>query len=246
MHLCCHGCTPLQGVEQKRNTFSPEVTDNLKVDGSMNNYFAYLKSEAKTTERRLYPTSGYEFSAEAGMVFNREAQITIYNNDSKTIDTSDIINGKPEFYRFMVNYSRYHALSKKLVFLYTLQAGITVNSQGFIFDNFYLGGVQDLSDRQMVFVGLYEGQITSTSLSSALVGIQYNFSGSLFLTGKVNRGIYNFSTPTNVYDEDKLKWINGFSLGLGYNLSVLPMEFTAMYSPEIGTIYSHVKIGFLF
>ncbi len=234
------------GIKQKRNTFSPEVTDNLKVDGSMNNYFAYLKSEAKTTERRLYPTSGYEFSAEAGMVFNREAQITIYNNDSKTIDTSDIINGKPEFYRFMVNYSRYHALSKKLVFLYTLQAGITVNSQGFIFDNFYLGGVQDLSDRQMVFVGLYEGQITSTSLSSALVGIQYNFSGSLFLTGKVNRGIYNFSTPTNVYDEDKLKWINGFSLGLGYNLSVLPMEFTAMYSPEIGTIYSHVKIGFLF
>ena len=91
------------GIKQKRNTFSPEVTDNLKVDGSMNNYFAYLKSEAKTTERRLYPTSGYEFSAEAGMVFNREAQITIYNNDSKTIDTSDIINGKPEFYRFMAS-----------------------------------------------------------------------------------------------------------------------------------------------
>jgi NTE family protein len=234
------------GIKHQRNTFSPGVTDNLKVDGNMNNYFTYLKSEAKTTDRRLYPTSGYEFSAVAGVVFNRKAQINIYNNEGTTIDTSELINGKPEFYRFMINYSRYHALSGKLVFLFNLEAGMTVNSQGFIFDNFYLGGVQDLSERQMVFVGLNEGQITSTSLTSALLGMQYNLSGSLFLTGKVNTAMYNFSTPTNIYDEDQLKWINGFSLGLGYNLGVLPMEFTAMYSPEIGTIYSHVKIGFIF
>jgi hypothetical protein len=79
-----------------------------------------------------------------------------------------------------------------------------------------------------------------------LVGLQYNLSGNLFLTGKANTGMYNFSTPTNIYDEDEMRWINGFSLGLGYNLGVLPMEFTAMYSPEIGAFYSHVKIGFLF
>jgi NTE family protein len=146
----------------------------------------------------------------------------------------------------MINYSMYHALNKKLVFFYNLQADLTLNSQGFIFDNFYLGGVQNLSDRQMVFVGLNEGQITTTSQTSLLVGLQYNFSGSLFLTGKVNTSMYNFSTLTKAYDKDALKWINGISLGFGYNLGVLPMEFTAMYSPEIGAIYSHVKIGFLF
>lgn len=234
------------GIKHQRNTFSPEVNDNMKLDGNMNNYYTYIKSEAITTDRKLFPTSGYEFSAEAGIVFNRKANIDVYDNEGNKTDTSGIINGKPEFYRFMINFSRYRALNKKLVFLYNLQAGITLNSQGFIFDNFYLGGVQYLSDRQMVFVGLNEGQITTTSHTSLLAGLQYNFSGSLFLTGKVNTAMYNFSTLTKAYDQDALKWINGFSLGFGYNLGVLPMEFTAMYSPEIGAIYSHVKIGFLF
>jgi NTE family protein len=132
------------------------------------------------------------------------------------------------------------------VILYNLQTALTLNSQGFLFDNFYLGGVQQFYNRQMPFVGINEGQVTTTSLASLLLGLQYNLTGSLFLTAKVNSCIYNFSTLTKIYDPDKLKWINGFSLGLGYNLGVLPMEFTAMYSPEIKAIYSHVKIGFLF
>jgi len=214
--------------------------------GNVNDRYVYLRTESKTTNSRLFPSSGYEFSTEAGVVFRRKGEITAYDNEGNSIDTSELVNGQPEYYRFMVNYSRYHALDKKFVFLYNLQAGLTLNSQGFIFDNFYMGGVQQLAERQMTFVGLNEGQIITTSSCSALVGMQYNLAGSLFVTGKINTAMYNFSTLTKVYDQDEVKWINGFSLGLGYNLGVLPMEFTAMYSPEIGAIYSHVKIGFLF
>ncbi len=234
------------GIRYQKISFSPEVADNLKLDGKISSNYTYLHSEAKTTDRKLYPTSGYEFLAEAGMVFNRKANLKIHDNEGNTIDTSELINGKPEYYRFILKFSRYHALNAKLVFLYDLQAGLTINSQGFIFDNFYLGGVQQLYDRQMVFVGINEGQITSASFTSAQVGMQYNFTGSLFLTGKLNTAMYNFSNETKAFDQEQVKWINGFSLGLGYNLGVLPMEFTAMYSPEIGTIYPHVKIGFLF
>jgi NTE family protein len=226
--------------------FSPEVADGYKFKGNNSNYFGYIRSESITTDRTNFPTRGHEFITEAGIIFNRKAKLEIYNNEGQSIDTSELIDGKPEFYRFMVNFTEYHSLSEKMVFLYNLQAGLTMNSQGFIFDKFYLGGVEKLSEKQNVFVGLNEGQITTTSLTSALVGIQYNIAGNLFVTGKINTAIYNYSTLTNLYDEEMLKWINGFSLGLGYNLGVLPMEFTAMYSPEIGTVYSHVKIGFLF
>ena len=215
-------------------------------DGNSNNLYTYLRSESKTTDRTNFPTSGYEFSAEAGIAFNRKARINFIDNEGNAVDSSDMVNGQPEFYRFMVNYSRYHPLNNKLVFLYNLQAGITLNSQGFIFDDFYMGGIQQFSRRQMVFSGLNEGQITTTSLSSALIGMQYNFSGSFFLTGRINTAVYDFSTLTKAFDNDQMKWINGFSLGLGYNLGVLPIEFNTMYSPEIGAIYSNVKIGFLF
>ena len=76
--------------------------------------------------------------------------------------------------------------------------------------------------------------------------ISLNVTGNLFLTGKVNTAMYNFSNLQDVFNADELKWLNGFSLGLGYNLGILPMEFTAMYSPEINALYTHVKIGFLF
>jgi NTE family protein len=234
------------GLNHQKNTFEPEVADNYKVEGNVKDRYAYLRIESKTTNSRLFPSSGYEFSAEAGVIFDRKAQITAYDNEGHSIDTSELINGQPEYYRFMVNYSRFRSLNKKLVFLYNLQAGLTLNSQGFIFDNFYLGGVQQLADRQMTFVGLNEGQITTTSSCSALAGMQYNFYGSLFLTGKINTAMYDFSTLTKAYDPDQVNWINGFSLGVGYNLGILPMEFTVMYSPEIGALYSHVKIGFLF
>jgi NTE family protein len=233
------------GIKYQRTSFSPDVADNLRVSGNAKNYYTYLKSESRTTDRNNFPTRGYEFVTEAGVVFNRKAKIEIYN-EGVTTDTSEIVDGKPEFYRFMVNFSNYHAINEKFVFLYNLQADLTLNSQGFIFDKFYMGGIQQILDKQSVFVGLNEGQITTTSLTSALVGLQYNFVGSLFLTAKANTAVYNFSTFTDIYDEDMLKWINGFSLGLGYNLGVLPMEFTAMYSPEIGTVYSSVKIGFIF
>jgi NTE family protein len=79
-----------------------------------------------------------------------------------------------------------------------------------------------------------------------MLGFQYNFLGSFLLLGRANTGIYDFVTDNKIFDSEKTQWINGFSLGLGYNLGALPMEFNAMYSPETGKIYNHVRIGFLF
>lgn len=121
-----------------------------------------------------------------------------------------------------------------------------MNSQGLIFDNYFLGGVQRLSRQQKVFVGINETQINSASFSSVMLGMQYNVAGSFFLIGRANTGIYDYSTETKFYNPDNVKLINGVSLGLGYNLNILPMEFTAMYSPEIGALYAHIKVGFLF
>jgi NTE family protein len=137
-------------------------------------------------------------------------------------------------------------LDKKWTLFYALQSGVCFKSQGFIIDNFYMGGIQKLFRQQIVFAGLNEQQINSTSTATGMLALQYNLAGSLFLMGRANTGIYNFSTLTKAWDSETVKSINGFSLGLGYNLGFLPMELTAMYSPEIGKVYSHVKIGFVF
>ena len=234
------------GISYQRNKFSPDVVSDDYFRGHVSNYFAYLSSESITTDRVNFPTRGHLFFAQAGVVFGRKAQIDYTSEDGTTEDISSILNNVPEYYRFMVNFTKFNPLNKKMVLFYTLQSSVAIHSQGFIVDNFYMGGIQQLFRQQVAFAGLNEQQINSTSVASGQLGMQYNFVGSLFLMGRANTGIYNFSTETKFWDSDTVETINGFSLGLGYNLGFLPMELTASYSPEIGKVYTHVKIGFVF
>jgi len=234
------------GITYNRNSFSPEVNAGVSYRGNVSNYFAYLASESITTDRPNFPTSGHLFYAQGGVVFGRKAQIDQTLDDGSSQDVSSILNNAPDFYKFIVNFTKYNTLNKKLVLFYTLQSSFAIKSQGFIVDNFYLGGIQQLFRQQVAFAGINEQQINSTSVASGQLGMQYNFAGSLFLMGRANTGIYNFSTETKFWDSNTVDSINGFSLGLGYNLGFLPMELNAMYSPEIGKVYTHVKIGFVF
>jgi len=234
------------GISYQNNHFSPEVVGTDFYRGNVSNYFAYVSSESITTDRVNFPTSGHLFFAQGGIVFNRKAQIDHTLEDGTTEDVSNLLDDAPEYYKFMVNFTKFNPLNKKWVLFYNLQSSIAIHSQGFIVDNFYMGGIQQLFRQQVAFAGLNEQQINSTSVASGQLGMQYNFAGSLFLMGRANTGIYNFSTLTKFWDPDTVKSINGFSLGLGYNLGFLPIELTAMYSPEIGKVYSHVKIGFVF
>lgn len=234
------------GISFQRNKFSPDVVGTDSYRGTVSNYYAYLLSESITTNRVNFPTSGHLFTAQGGVVFGRKAQIDHTLTDGSTEDVSAWLNNADDYYKFMVNYTQFHPLDKKWTLFYTLQSGVCLHSQGFIVDNFYMGGIQQLFRQQIAFAGLNEEQINSSSTASGMLGMQYNLKGSLFLMGRANTGLYNFSTETKAWDSNTVKSINGFSLGLGYNLGFLPMELTAMYSPEIGKVYSHVKIGFVF
>lgn len=79
-----------------------------------------------------------------------------------------------------------------------------------------------------------------------MIGLQYNITGDLLAIARANTAIYNFIKLDRTSDPAQLKYINGFSLGLGYNLGLLPMEFNVMYSPEINAFYPNIKIGFVF
>jgi NTE family protein len=234
------------GISYQRNRFSPDVVSTDFYRGYVSNYFGYLASESITTDRVNFPTRGHLFFAQGGIVFGRKAQIEHTLTDGTIEDLSSLLRNAPDYYKFMINYTKYNPLNKKWVLFYTLQSSLAIHSQGFIVDNFYMGGIQQLFRQQIAFAGLNEEQINSTSVASGMLGMQYNFAGSLFLMGRANTGMYNFSTLTKAWDSNTVKSINGFSLGLGYNLGFLPLELTAMYSPEIGKLYSNVKIGFVF
>ncbi|MBL7901222.1 MAG: patatin-like phospholipase family protein [Bacteroidia bacterium] len=234
------------GTNYQQNHFYPDVSAVNKIDGTNNYLYSYLKLENNTTDRFHFPTSGRLMRLETGVVYNRHADILVYNNTGQQADVSFIVDGKPEFYRARFDYLEYIPIHKKLTFFYHANLGLTYHSQGFDFDNFFIGGIQPLFRQQMVFAGLNEGQVTSRSALIGQIGLQYQVHGDVFILARANSLFYDFSTYDEIYVHDNTRVLNGFSLGLGYNLGVMPMEFTAMYAPELGVVYKHIKIGFLF
>lgn len=234
------------GTSFRKTTFSPEVADNLKFKGNSKHFFTYLKLESNTTDRPNFPTSGHQLNASAGFAWHRKAKIDIYNTDGESVDFSELVDGQPSYYSFTALYNKYFSLSPKVVLLLNLQGGVNLNSQGFTFDNFNIGGIQRVTSQQMVFPGMNDTQLNSASVGTAMMGVQYNFAGNFMLIGRANTGVYDFIDVEYFNESIKAEWINGFSIGMAYNLSVLPMEYNLMYSPEIGVVYNNVKIGFLF
>ena len=234
------------GTNFNKKNFSPDVANYEMAKGNSRNFLSYLKASAITTNKPYYPTQGSIFSAEAGIAYHRKADIEIYDSEGNVTDVSNLINEQPAYFKLNLNYEGFIPASLKFVFLYQLQAGLCINSQSFTFDNFNVGGIQRIAKNQIVFPGLNETQINTASIGTALLGFQYNLTGNIYILGRANTGIYDFTTEQKFFDTGAIKFVNGFSLGAAYNLSFLPIEYNAMWSPEIGAFYNHVKIGFLF
>jgi NTE family protein len=232
------------GVSYLSSYFSPDISATGSFKGNIRNNYAYLNYESNTLNRRFFPTKGSIVNLELGLMFNRRADVEIFNADT-SIDISSLVP-KKEFQRINFYAAKYARISKRLTSIHSFSFYAQNNYTNFLFDNVFIGGIQLMFNNQAVFAGLKDGQLTSSSFSSIQLGAQYRAINELYVIGRINGGVYGYSTDEKVIDQEKISGILGGSLGLGYNLSPMPMEFTMMYSPQVNKVYGHVRIGFLF
>ncbi|WP_018344765.1 patatin-like phospholipase family protein [Cytophaga aurantiaca] len=237
------------GTNFQNVRYSPEVTpEQISYRGNFTEIFSYIRTESKTINSPNFPTSGHELLAEIGIDYNRSLHISADTTDNYIEGISAKVKGTPELYRLRLKYITYKPLSIRSTLILKMEGAYCINSKDFILDNYFTGGIQYILNQQIPFAGINEGQIITNSTAIAMVGYQYNLLGHLLLLGRVNTSIYNYD---NLWSTDKTqskeaKWINGFSAGIGYDIGALPMEITAMYSPEINAVYSNIKVGFIF
>lgn len=234
------------GTSIQNVRFSPEISPELSYRGNFTELYSYLRTESSTINNPNFPTQGHDLLLEIGIDYNRSLSITSDSNATNTAQITAKVSASPELFRLKLRYTKYYPLSTKSTLIAKFDGSYVMNSKGFVFDNYFLGGVQQLIKQQMPFVGINEGQVLSNAVAIVMLGYQYNLVGHMLLIGRANTSIYNLDKLSLSEEENEAKWINGFSLGVGYDSGTLPMELTAMYSPEMNIIYSHFKIGFIF
>lgn len=233
------------GVSNYNTNLNPSITATASVDGTFNSYYSYLEFEMNTTDRRMFPRKGVDFSAEVGVYFARDFRVDYIVNDS-AVDKSASLSEKP-VERIRIGFAKYSKLASRFSLIQAFGFGIQkFKNQNFPIDAFMIGGIQNLIRNQFVFPGLKEGQILTSSFTGIALGVQCRVVSELYITPKICGAFYDFTTLNKWVDTQAGKGVLGSSLTLGYNLSSMPMEFTVMYSPQVDMVYSHVKIGFLF
>lgn len=232
-------------LSSRNISFSPKIASTFRYDGNSKDLYSKLQLNYNTTNRLFLPTNGIDAYATAGVEFLRRFNSQYSGNDS-IIDTAFSIKPIDPLLRFDFGINTYNPLNKKLSIIHKLQGGVLFDDNNFHLDNFLIGGSQKLYLRQKPFVGYMDGQITATSFLSYLIGAQYKLMGELYVQGKCNIGLYNFLTANSMEIEVEDRFISGFSSVIAYNISMLPIEFSVNYSPEIRKLYSHIRIGFIF
>lgn len=226
-------------------SFSPKIASTFRYDGNSKDLYSKLQLNYNTKNRLFLPTKGVEAYATAGVEFLRRFN-SQYSGSDSIVDTTFSIKPKDPLLRFDFGINTYNSVSKKISFMHNFQGGILLDDDNFYLDNFLIGGNQKLYLRQKPFVGYMDGQVTATSFFSYLIGVQYKLIGDLYVQGKCNVGLYNFISTSNMQFDISDRFISGFSAVIAYNLSMLPLEFSVNYSPEINTLFSHIRIGFIF
>lgn len=228
------------GVGKSLMYFSPNISnDTLRIGHYLHNYY-YTQLYHSSLDRNYFSRTGNFIMFNAELRSNRQYRFS-YNqrNDSTS---------SPRMPLWILSYnSEYRqSINSKLTIYETLDFGYLINSSGFVYDGFIFGGAKRFATTHVPFVGINEGQIRGISHITGGFGLQYRTINELYALAQVNGMLYDFESQLKYADWENRKVLIGFSGGVGYYLSQLPIQFLAMYSPQIKKLYINVAIGFIF
>jgi len=233
----------------KRTDFSPDIASTFRFDGHTNYLVSGLNFEFNNLDRSFLPTSGVHAKINANISYDRYYTAIYSGSDTTVVDTPIVKKVKEPLFRFDFFVDYFQKTTAKSTILSNIQGGFLLDPSYFYLENIFIGGSQKVYSNQFIFSGYYDGQIPATSFASCMLGYQYNIWHQLYLIGKANIGVYNFILTNGKLlgiDDIKEKFISGVSLTIAYDISLLPIEITLNYSPEVNDFFTSIRIGYNF
>lgn len=218
--------------------FSPTIAANTTAKGSVGNYFANIQLRYHTLNRKFLPTQGLAAEVQAYTGFDRNYSI---NGSSPTANEPSL--DSDTYYRFLLGFEAYQPIHQRLTLVGKLYSAQSYRHNNLIFNHFLLGGAYSFMSHHIPFLGINEGQLFVSSATIGQLGLQWRMYGSLYGMLRGNVGLFNYDDLTRIATAD---FYSGAAVTVAYDLSPMPLEFSLMYSPEIGKVYVNARIGFFF
>jgi len=221
-------------------SYSPSLSSSLEFQGNNNFVTSYAFIKHNTLDRVVFPKKGLKIEAEGNWVFQQNPDVEVHNSTSLQ-DSS--FSSRP-YARVLLSLENYAPISRRSVFLLSIQSGINFNYQNNIMNEFSIGGLTDQFHNQVTFAGLREGTFYSPTVAELQVGLRYQIFNSTYLTGKANVLANNFISTSKFFVNPD--FLSGYSLTFSYNFALGPLDLSAMYCDQSKRVVGYLNIGIPF
>ena len=224
--------------------YKPSIQSQLSISGKNEFVSSYVYAAVNTLDKNIYPKRGIKVDTELGWIFNQSPAITYFHNGEPITNLDSLGISYNNFPRFTVNSEMYFPLHSRTTLFTLLQSGINFDSKQNILNDFVVGGMYKQFKNQVVFAGLEEGSITTSSIASAQLGVRYEIFNNGYLLLRTNALVNNFISTSNLFH--KPNFLSGHAVSFGYNFALGPLEVSAMYCDQSKRIHSYINLGISF
>jgi NTE family protein len=232
------------GTRLESFSYKPQITSKFEFRGTNNLLNSYLQLRVNTLSNAIYPKRGSKIEIEGGYVYNQHPNVAFYLRGVPITNLDSLGFSFNNFIRTKLSYEHYYPLSPKYTFTTLIQAGINFNQKESILNNYLIGGLTNNFRNQITFAGLNEGSVNASSIATLQFGLRYQMYNSLFLIAKANGGYYNFISSNKTFSNST--FLSGYSLTLGYNFVLGPLEISAMYCDQSKRLLPYINLGIPF
>ncbi|KAA2239462.1 hypothetical protein F0L74_25000 [Chitinophaga agrisoli] len=221
--------------------YRPSFDAFEEIKGNSNHWNTYFYYGVNSLDRKIYPRKGMDMQLEAGYVYNQHPGFRAWRGDHEVpLDTLGFTF--PNYKHAMMQMKYYFPFGRKSALEFDAGAGINFNYNQPLMNGYLLGGLNNVAHHQLLFPGIYEGEVMTSSAAVVQLAYQYEMFRNIFVLPRIGLGVYDFNG--NV--EAKYNYLSGYALTAGYNSRLGPMEASLMYSDQDGRLKFYVNIGFNF
>jgi NTE family protein len=212
------------------------------IKGNGNQLYSYIYYGINSLNRKVYPRRGVDLQLEGGMVYNQNPGYRLYDNGQRVPIENAGFSFK-EYQRVMLQMKTYFPVGYKSALELQVGNGINFNHNQGPINAYQIGGLNNTFHNQLPFVGLMEGEVSSSSAATLQMGWQYELARNIFAIPRAGVALYDYIGHV---ENNKYNYLSGYGMTMGYSSFMGPVEGSLMYSDQDGRLRVYVNIGFSF
>lgn len=231
------------GIRFEWIKYKPTIQTSFEIKGKNDFVTSFAYWGVNTLDRAVLPRKGVRIDGEAGLVFNQTPYVKVFSGGTE-IPADSLGIRYNDYQRAWMNVETYSPLGSRVTLSTLTQLGVNFNYDQNVFNDFVIGGLTRMFRNQVVFAGLEEGSFFTTSVASFQLGLRFNITNNLYVTGRTNGLMNNFISTDNRLQTPR--YLSGHSFTLGYNFAMGPLEVSTMYCDQSKRVVSYINIGIPF